>query len=121
MQYFIFKSEDNSLHLVSSVVNENFKTDEFNIATLPEGEVYDRNYEYSYVDGEVVKGAEIVINEDELAQLAAEEDAIRYKLERSSAYPSIGDQLDALFHAGVFPEEMATQIQAVKDAYPKPQ
>jgi len=36
-------------------------------------------------------------------------------------YPSIGDQLDALFHAGVFPEEMAEKIQAVKDKYPKPQ
>ena len=34
-------------------------------------------------------------------------------------YPSIGDQLDALFHAGVFPAEMAAQIQAVKDKYPK--
>lgn len=38
---------------------------------------------------------------------------------RASEYPSIGDQLDALFHAGVFPEDMAAQIQAVKDKYPK--
>lgn len=35
-------------------------------------------------------------------------------------YPNIGDQLDALYHAGVFPEEMAAQIKAVKDLYPKP-
>ncbi len=42
-----------------------------------------------------------------------------YKTKRSTEYPSIGDQLDALFHAGVFPEEMAAQIQAVKDKYPK--
>ena len=34
-------------------------------------------------------------------------------------YPEIGDQLDALFHAGVFPAEMAAEIQAVKDKYPK--
>ena len=40
---------------------------------------------------------------------------------RRNAYPSIGDQLDALFHAGVFPEGMAANIQAVKDKYPKPQ
>ena len=39
---------------------------------------------------------------------------------RQKEYPSIGDQLDALFHAGVFPEDMATKLQAVKDAYPKP-
>lgn len=38
---------------------------------------------------------------------------------RVKEYPPIGDQLDALFHAGVFPEEMATKIQAVKDKYPK--
>jgi hypothetical protein len=38
---------------------------------------------------------------------------------RQKEYPSIGDQLDSLFHAGVFPEEMAAKIQAVKDAYPR--
>jgi hypothetical protein len=42
-----------------------------------------------------------------------------YRRQRASAYPSIGDQLDALFHAGVFPDEMAARIQAVKDAFPK--
>ena len=40
---------------------------------------------------------------------------------RQSSYPQIGDQLDALFHAGVFPPEMAEQIQAIKDKYPKPE
>lgn len=39
---------------------------------------------------------------------------------RRSEYPPIGDQLDALFHAGVFPPEMAAVLQAVKDKYPKP-
>ena len=42
-----------------------------------------------------------------------------HKFQRKNEYPSIGDQLDALFHAGVFPEEMAATIQAVKDKYPK--
>lgn len=42
-----------------------------------------------------------------------------YKIKRQKEYPSIGDQLDALFHAGVFPSDMAEQIQAVKDKYPK--
>jgi len=49
----------------------------------------------------------------------AEVNANAYKQQRVSEYPSIGDQLDALFHAGVFPEEMAAQIQAIKDKYPK--
>ena len=42
-----------------------------------------------------------------------------YKFSRVSEYPTIGDQLDALYHAGVFPDDMAAQIQAVKDKYPK--
>jgi hypothetical protein len=42
-----------------------------------------------------------------------------YKSQRATEYPAIGDQLDALFHAGVFPEDMAAKIQAVKDKYPK--
>jgi len=46
-------------------------------------------------------------------------DTDAYKYQRALEYPAIGDQLDALFHAGVFPEEMASQIQAIKDKYPK--
>ena len=46
-------------------------------------------------------------------------DPNQYKQQRVAEYPSIGDQLDALFHAGVFPEAMAAQIQAIKDKYPK--
>lgn len=49
----------------------------------------------------------------------AEVNANAYKQQRVAEYPAIGDQLDALFHAGVFPPEMAAQIQAVKDKYPK--
>ncbi len=46
--------------------------------------------------------------------------SLSYVLKRQSNYPLIGDQLDALFHAGLFPEEMAKKIQAVKDQFPKP-
>jgi hypothetical protein len=56
----------------------------------------------------------------EVGRLQAEYDAEFYKIARVAAYPAIGDQLDALFHAGVFPPEMAAQIQAVKDQFPKP-
>jgi hypothetical protein len=55
----------------------------------------------------------------ELARLQAEYEAKEYQRKRVAEYPSIGDQLDALFHAGVFPEDMAEQIQAIKDKYPK--
>jgi hypothetical protein len=42
-----------------------------------------------------------------------------YKLKRAAEYPSIGDQLDALFHAGLMPLEMTIKIQAIKAKYPK--
>ena len=43
-----------------------------------------------------------------------------YSKLRRAEYPSVGDQLDALFKAGIFPPEMAAQIKAVKDKYPNP-
>lgn len=43
-----------------------------------------------------------------------------YRHNRAISYPQIGDQLDALFHAGIFPPDMAEKIQAVKDQFPKP-
>ena len=55
----------------------------------------------------------------EVARLQAEYDAQAYARSRVTEYPPIGDQLDALFKAGVFPAEMAAAIQAVKDKYPK--
>jgi uncharacterized small protein (DUF1192 family) len=55
----------------------------------------------------------------EVQRLQAEYEAKAYQRSRAAEYPAIGDQLDALFHAGVFPAEMAAQIQAIKDKYPK--
>ena len=64
--------------------------------------------------------SEIEAREAEWNAHLAEEAKTQYQRDRQAEYPSIGDQLDALFHAGVFPEEMAAQLQAVKDAHPKP-
>jgi hypothetical protein len=58
----------------------------------------------------------------EEAQWAAEQAALaltKYQRDRAAEYPAIGDQLDALFHAGVFPADMAAALQAVKNKYPK--
>ena len=38
---------------------------------------------------------------------------------RAVSYPSIGDQLDAVFKGGAAFDEMQLQIQAVKARYPK--
>jgi hypothetical protein len=64
-------------------------------------------------------GTEIVVADHAELNTAFRTEEVREN--RASQYPSIGDQLDALFHAGVFPEDMAAKIQAVKDAYPKPE
>jgi hypothetical protein len=39
---------------------------------------------------------------------------------RQTSYPSIGDQLDMIFHAGLGGDEFQAAIQAVKDDNPKP-
>ena len=54
------------------------------------------------------------------AELQPEFDALQYQRSRQPEYPNSGDQLDALYHAGVFPDGMAAQLKAVKDKYPKP-
>jgi hypothetical protein len=41
------------------------------------------------------------------------------RINRRESYPSIEDQLDALYHAGVFPANMAARIKETKDKYPK--
>jgi hypothetical protein len=57
--------------------------------------------------------------ETEQARLQAEYDAKGYARNRAPEYPSLGDQLDDLFHNGMFSEEMRAKIQAVKNKYPK--
>jgi len=59
--------------------------------------------------------ADAIRQQKQLAVLAT----LNYAELRRSEYPSIGDQLDALYHAGVFPEEMAAAIAAIKSKYPK--
>tara|TARA_R110000823_G_C15748201_1_gene481600 strand:- start:28 stop:321 length:294 start_codon:yes stop_codon:yes gene_type:complete len=68
-------------------------------------------------DGHTTTDAENSAIDAELVRLQALED---YQAPRKAAYPSVGDQLDALFHAGVFDDTMTATIQAVKDAHPKP-
>lgn len=45
--------------------------------------------------------------------------AMTYADKRKDEYPDVGDQLDDLFRAGAFSDEMTAEIQAVKDKYPK--
>lgn len=54
------------------------------------------------------------------AKLAADA-AVAYRAQRAAEYPSIGDQLDALWKGGDAAAEMLAQVQAVKNKYPKPE
>ena len=92
--------------------------DEYTSVSIKDDEDFDSRYSYSLVDGFAVKGDLIVIDEVEQVRLHQEYLATKYREDRK--YPPIGDQLDDLFKAGAFSDEMATQIQAVKDTHPKP-
>ena len=45
-------------------------------------------------------------------------DPEQYKYDRASAYPSIADQLDKIYHEGI--DAWKAQIATVKQEYPKP-
>ena len=57
--------------------------------------------------------------EIDLAQVNAWVDPDAYKFARVREYPSIGDQLDALWKGGAEAEAMLAKVQAVKNKYPK--
>jgi hypothetical protein len=73
--------------------------------------------QYTIIDDQIIW--ECDLPQPTLAEIERVILLIENKLKRQSEYPPIGDQLDSLFHAGIFPEEMAAKLQAVKDAYPK--
>jgi len=57
--------------------------------------------------------------EIDLVRVNAWIDPEAYKYKRQSEYPSIGDQLDALWKGGDAAAEMLAKVQAVKTKYPK--
>jgi len=46
-------------------------------------------------------------------------DNAKYQRDRAEAYPSIGEQLDLIYHAGIGGDAFQAAIKAVKDKYPK--
>jgi hypothetical protein len=53
------------------------------------------------------------------AELQADYEAKEYQRKRASEYPSIGEQLDMIYHAGQGGDAFQAAIQAIKDKYPK--
>jgi len=79
--------------------------------------------EVQYVSDSV--GNELVLTitqaeiDAEVTRLQAEYDAQEYARNRVPEYPSLGDQLDMIYHAGLGGDEFQAAIAAVKDKYPK--
>jgi hypothetical protein len=93
-------------------------------------EILGREMQFSEIDSyveacfdrseEETEGSGAAAVEAKIDIIAASQSPNPYDEMRRRTYPSMGDQLDALFHAGVFPDDMAAKLQAVKAAHPKP-
>lgn len=75
---------------------------------------------FKMVDGVTIELSEAENNQriadSEASQ--AEQDARAWLDGRLSEYPAMSDQLDNIFHNGI--DAWKTDIQAIKDKYPKP-
>ena len=130
MKYFIFNATDESLVVSTSVVNSNFQTDDYLVATLDDNE-YERGYVYTYSGDNIgqnpedpydhygrAKGDAVEVDQDLVDAMDAEIEATRYQQSRRDVYPPLEEQLDNIFHNGV--DAWKADIQAIKDAHPKP-
>jgi hypothetical protein len=70
-----------------------------------------------WISSDIVQPTESEI-EVEVARLQAEFEAKQYQRDRATAYPSIADQLDTLYHGGY--DAWKATITAVKEEFPKP-
>ena len=86
----------------------------------PNAEWVLRGDELEWHDTEQTEPTEQEIT-DEIARLQAEYDSKEYARDRANEYPSIGDQLDMIFKAGLGGDEFQAAIQEIKDKYPKPE
>ena len=90
---------------------------------MPDGALWaeDKNdlFTYKSPNGHPIPTQEEI--DAKVKELIAEWEAEEWKRKRVLSYPEIGDQLDALYHAGLFPKEMAAKLKAVKEKNPKPE
>jgi len=113
--YLIF-NQDGSFVMMSNVIPSSHTGDEY--VALKSNE-FDPSYEYTMVDGKIVKGSLIPVDENEITRLDAEFAASQYSIDRAAEYPSFGEQLDYIYHNGV--DAWKTDIiQPIKNKYPKP-
>ena len=109
----LFFNNDGTLNLIAPNTHEYVKG--FECVVVPDD--LDISKKITFDDGAVFIAE---VNREELNdRLSLYFSSKNYSKARAQEYPPIGDQLDALFKAGVFPADMAAAIQAVKDKYPK--
>ena len=73
----------------------------------------------AYIRGEDAFDAQDNVVEYNKATVDAYVNAHAYKSKRAAEYPTIGDQLDALWKGGAAATEMLAKVQAVMNKYPK--
>ena len=122
MMILIFNANDKSFHMSSNRINKFYlNNDDFIIKEVSE---FDEEYNYTLVENEVVKGDKIVLSDEEIAEVEAAAVATAHYTPRMLAFPSIGEQLDKLFHdidEGKLDKtgEFYKAIKDVKDTFPK--
>ena len=117
MMYVVIKTEDGSLHEASSMYQSQYEgNNAFAIGKC--NEPFDPAYYWTVTDGVATKGNLIPVDQAAVDAFEAEAALHVYKDERKAAYPSIEAQLDKIFHEGV--DAWKADIQAIKDAHPKP-
>ena len=80
--------------------------------------IYQLNPTVVTIRGDVAYDANEQVVEYDRAAAEALVTANEYKTQRATAYPSIQDQLDTLYHGGY--DAWKATITAVKEEYPKP-
>jgi hypothetical protein len=73
--------------------------------------------EIIYIGGVKATPEQLAQATTKATEIQAEYDNNQYQRDRQ--YPSIGDQLDMIFHAGLGGDAFQAAIQAVKDKHPK--
>jgi len=122
--YLIFNKPSGSLYVISNVIpNKDLENDANYVIVKKDDEEIVRGHVYTYdFDSETVIDCGVYVPDPvEVQRMIDEQEAIKYKMQRFHEYPSIGDQLDALWKGGDAAAEMLAKVQAVKNKYPKPE
>ena len=81
--------------------------------------IYALNPTVVTIRGDVAYDSQDNVVEYDKAAVEAHAASKEYITKRAAEYPTIGDQLDALWKGGDAATEMLAKVQAVKNKYPK--